>query len=160
DGSRVPSPPMLPSGNDLAEIVYTSGTTGTPKGVLLTHANIISNVMAVRAAVPFTRDERTVSFLPWAHVFGGDELHGIISLGASMAICDSIDRLAQDLADVRPTALFAVPRVWNQIYVGVKQHIGRRSSIAQAIFRQGLRAQADRKHGERLSLSEVLVLPL
>ena len=139
-GERHPLAPVALRGEDLAELVYTSGTTGAPKGVRLTHANVVSNVDAVLQVLPVTEEDSTVAFLPWAHVFGGDELHGVIALGASLAICESVDELARDLAEVRPTLLFAVPRVWNRIYQGVMHSIAERPRAVRRLFERAVGA--------------------
>jgi long-chain acyl-CoA synthetase len=157
-GERQPTAPIKPRGEDLAELVYTSGTTGTPKGVRLTHTNIASNVDSVIRILPVSHEDRTLSFLPWAHVFGGDELHGMISLGASMALCDSVDRIAAELAEVQPTLLFAVPRVWNQVYQGVRQALTQQPSAVRRIFDRAVGAMHRRRAGERLSVADTIAL--
>jgi long-chain acyl-CoA synthetase len=154
EGARAPRPATVPAPTAIAEIVYTSGTTGTPKGVLLTHANIVSNVASVLKILPVNYEVRTLAFLPWAHVFGGDELHGVIHIGGSMAICDSVDHLAEQLLEVRPSALFAVPRVWNRIYQGVRARIERSSHLVRALFDAGRRASAKARRGEALTAIE------
>ena len=77
-------------GSEVAGFVYTSGTTGRPKGVLLTQSNLASNVAAITSVFPIEPDDRTLSFLPWAHSFGQTvELHVLVSLGASTAFAES-----------------------------------------------------------------------
>jgi|CZKU01.1.fsa_nt_gi long-chain acyl-CoA synthetase len=144
----------------LAELVYTSGTTGRPKGVRLTHANIVSNVEAVIRVLPVSCEDRSLSFLPWAHVFGADELHGITSIGASLAICDSIPDIGRDLTEVRPTLLFAVPRIWNRVYQGVRRTLSEQPRIVRAVFERGTQALRRRKRGEKLSVMESIALEL
>jgi long-chain acyl-CoA synthetase len=158
--ARLPHAALAVEGHEVAEIVYTSGTTGTPKGVLLTHANIVSNVLAVTSVVPFSDEDRSLSFLPWAHVMGGDELHGIISVGASMAICESVDRIASDLAEVRPTLLFAVPRIWNHIYQGVQQGLAEKPRVLQRIVERATDAMHRRRAGETLTVADAIALGL
>ncbi len=154
DGARAPRPAEAPEPSAIAELIYTSGTTGVPKGVLLTHANIVSNVTAALEVVPLHHETRTLSFLPWAHVFGGDELHGVIQIGASTAICDAIDHLGEQLMEVRPTALFAVPRVWNKIYQDVHARIDRSSRLLRAVFEAGRRASGKARRHEHLTAAE------
>src|SRR5262249_52812491 len=113
-----------PEPTDVACLIYTSGTTGNPKGVMLTHANIAANVSAVHEVFPMELADRSLSFLPWAHVFGQSvELHTLLSTGASMAICRGVDKILEDLAEVKPTLLFSVPRIFNKIYTAVQQQI-------------------------------------
>src|SRR5215472_8419344 len=95
---------VKPSKDDLAGLIYTSGTTGNPKGVMLTHLNLASNVSAVHDVFPMEQSDRSLSFLPWAHSFGQTcELHAIFSMGASMALCESVDKLIDNLGEVRPS---------------------------------------------------------
>ena len=154
EGARSPRPAVQPAPTDVAELIYTSGTTGTPKGVLLTHGNIVSNFRASLEIVPLDQETRTLAFLPWAHVFGGEELHGVIAIGASMGICDSVDRLAEQLLEVRPTALFAVPRVWNRIYQGLRARVDGRSPLVRAVFEAGRRVSRKARHGDALGPAE------
>jgi len=75
-GRRYPVPPISPEPSSIAGFVYTSGTTGKPKGVMLTHDNFTSNIYAATSVFPVLREDRTLSFLPWAHVYGqAIELH-------------------------------------------------------------------------------------
>ena len=89
-GADSQAPVAQVSGSDTAGFVYTSGTTGNPKGVLLSHANLAHNVSAVTDVFPLTPEDRTLSFLPWAHAFGQTvELHGVFSMGSSTAFAES-----------------------------------------------------------------------
>ena len=97
----IPTVPLDPS--SVADIVYTSGTTGKPKGVLLSHGNITSNVNAVREIFPLDPDDRSLSFLPWAHSYGQMcEVDALLSMGCSVALNDDISNLAANLADGVP----------------------------------------------------------
>ena len=123
---------IAPVGADEAALIYTSGTTGNPKGVILTHANLASNVSAVHELMTVTAEDRSVSFLPWAHSFGQTcELHLFFSIGASMALCESVDKLMGDLAEVRPTILLSVPRIFNRMYTAVQAQIARKPKVVQ-----------------------------
>src|SRR6185437_10464595 len=103
------APSIDPEPGDTAGLIYTSGTTGNPKGVILTHGNIASNISAIHEIFPIERADRSLSFLPWAHVFGQTvELHTLVSMGASMAICESVERIIDNLAEVQPTLLYSV----------------------------------------------------
>jgi long-chain acyl-CoA synthetase len=150
-------PPIRPAGADIAYFIYTSGTTGKPKGVRLSHANLASNVQAVNVVFPLSEEDRTLAFLPWAHVGGGSsELNGVVYTGASLAICERSDWILDSLPKVQPTVLMAVPRIWNKIYEGVNKQIAARPRIIQAVFHVALRGHAKRKKGEALSLGERL----
>ncbi|HVK62215.1 MAG TPA: long-chain fatty acid--CoA ligase [Bdellovibrionales bacterium] len=107
------------SADDSASIIYTSGTTGLPKGVLLTHTQAMSEVSDAFPLLGVTSRDRSLSFLPYAHVLGRIEIWGHAYIGYTMAFSDSIDRLKNDLMDVQPTLIVAVPRVFEKIYNGI-----------------------------------------
>jgi long-chain acyl-CoA synthetase len=150
-----------PDPQDIAGVIYTSGTTGQPKGVMLTHLNLASNLDAMRRIVPDEDDDRSLSFLPWAHVFGQTvELHGLLSTGASMAIANGVDRLIDDLAEVRPTLLFTVPRVFNKVYTVVNARLAAKPAIVKLAVAVALRVKAKERTGGRLTLGEHVLLRL
>ena len=160
-GPAAPPPAVTPRPDDLAEIVYTSGTTGRPKGVMLTHESITADVRGMREAFAVGPDERLVSFLPWAHVFGQiGELHHALSVGASIAINDSLKRLPADLQEVRPTLLVAVPSIFNRIYQSVTAQIAEQPGLVQRMFQHGMDAAAHRRQGEAVSPLRRLELAL
>lgn len=150
-----------PQESDVASIIYTSGTTGRPKGVELTHFNLASNVSACLDVAPMAGEERTLAFLPWAHVFGGQlEINTLLAYGGSMAICSDASRLLEFLPEVQPTMMFAVPRIWNRVYDGVKKQIASKPKAIQALFDKGMQAKNKEKTGEPLSLKEKATLAL
>ncbi|WP_298213495.1 long-chain fatty acid--CoA ligase [Acidovorax sp.] len=109
--------PVPPGADDLAAIVYTSGTTGKPKGVMLTHHNVVSDVKAVLDRIAPTVDDVFLSFLPLSHTFertGGYYLP--IAAGSCVAYARSVAQLAEDLKTVRPTVLVSVPRIYERIH--------------------------------------------
>ena len=118
-GKDSPVEAILPDGEDTAGFIYTSGTTGKPKGVVLTHANITSNLNSLHRVFDLAGEDVSLAFMPWAHSMGQTvELHGMLSYGATIAINDEIPNLINNLAEVRPTVLVAVPRIFNKIYDG------------------------------------------
>ncbi|AUX45049.1 long-chain fatty acid--CoA ligase [Sorangium cellulosum] len=158
-GEESPAPAIQPSPKDTACLIYTSGTTGNPKGVILSHGNITSNLCAVLSSIPFGGGHRSLSFLPWAHSFGHTcELHVMIAVGAEVALCESVDRIVLNLAEVKPTVLMSVPRIFNRIYEGVNKQIAEKPAIVRSLFRAGLRAAAKQQRGEALGLVERLTL--
>lgn len=103
--------------NDLATIVYTSGTTGRPKGVMLSHRNILSNVIASLRAINVTSSERFLSFLPLSHMFERTCGYYVgIHAGGQTVYARSITQLAEDIATQKPTVLIAVPRIFERIW--------------------------------------------
>jgi long-chain acyl-CoA synthetase len=158
-GAKAPVHSIRPEAKDAACLIYTSGTTGSPKGVILSHANVISNVNAVQGMLAIGGDDRSLSFLPWAHSFGHTvELHCLLSRGASSAICDAVDKLIPNLAEVRPTVLVSVPRIFNRIYDIVNRQMSERPAMVRRLFQAGLRASTKEKRGLELSLVERLTL--
>jgi long-chain acyl-CoA synthetase len=152
---------IKPSEDDTAALIYTSGTTGNPKGVILTHKNIAYNVSAVHELIPVHDDDRSLSFLPWAHSFGQTgELHLFFSIGASMAICESVDKILDNLAEVKPTILLSVPRIFNRIYTAVQGQIAAKPRPVQELVKAALKVTAKERTGERLKLHELALLEL
>jgi long-chain acyl-CoA synthetase len=138
-GREAPAARSQLTGADTAGLIYTSGTTGKPKGVILSHGNIASNLNAIHTYMPKREQDVSVSFLPWAHSFGQTcELHMMLSLGASVAFAESIPKLAANLAEVKPTVLYAVPRVFNKIRAGVLQRVNEAGGAKQRIFEAAL----------------------
>ena len=105
----------------VATVVFTSGTTGPPKGVELTHANILSNVSAATAAVPIDDRDQLLSFLPLSHMFERTVgYYAPMMHGAAVAFARSVQTLREDLVIEPPTLLVAVPRVYEKIYQGLR----------------------------------------
>lgn len=121
-GAGAPLADVTVEPNDLAAIVYTSGTTGRPKGVMLSHGNIIANVKAVARRIAAVPNDVFLSFLPLSHTFertGG--YYYPIAVGACVAYARSVQQLAEDLKTVRPTVLVSVPRIYERIYALIMQ---------------------------------------
>jgi long-chain acyl-CoA synthetase len=126
--------------------IYTSGTTGKPKGVLLSHGNICSNLNALASIFPVDQNDVSVSFLPWAHSFGQTvELHALISRGAGIAIAESIEKLVDNFGEVKPTLLFAVPRIFNRIYDGLQKRMAEEGGVKKMLFESGMENAEVRK---------------
>ncbi|MCW5889767.1 MAG: long-chain fatty acid--CoA ligase [bacterium] len=160
-GRARPVPPVFPAPVDTAGLIYTSGTTGMPKGVILSHANITSNINAIHEVFTFSPDDRSLAFLPWAHSFGQTcELHGLVSMGCSIAVNDDVKHLIPNLAAVQPTVLFAVPRIFNRIYDGVRAQIASRPAPIQWLFARGVDAAIRRGRGESPGVGDQVLLAL
>ena len=160
-GAAQPVPAVRSEGSDIASLLYTSGTTGNPKGVVLSHSNVVSNVLAVQTNLPIADGDRSLSFLPWAHSFGHTcELHILISIGASTGICDSNEKIVDYLAEVKPTVLFAVPRIFNRIYAAVEKQMQSKPAPVRSLLRAGLRIAAKKRQNKPLGMLESATLAL
>jgi long-chain acyl-CoA synthetase len=160
-GAAQPVPALHPAPDDVACLLYTSGTTGDPKGVMLSHANILSNVDAIQQVNPIGAEHRTLSFLPWAHAFGHTcELHAAIAAGATLAIAESVDKLADNFAEVRPTVLVAVPRVFQRVHAGFEKLVADKPAPVRWLVRRGLAAARRRGAGQRLGAADRALLAL
>jgi long-chain acyl-CoA synthetase len=107
--------------DDLATIVYTSGTTGTSKGAMLTHGNIASNVSFSLGGFDVQPGDLSISFLPLCHITARHVDFAMIYHGVTLAYCPFLDRLPTTLLEVRPTTFVAVPRVYEKIYAQAEQ---------------------------------------
>src|SRR5512135_238451 len=125
-----PLPEIRSSPELLASIVYTSGTTGRPKGVMLTHENLLWNAFYASQCADFGAHEVFLSFLPLSHTLertGGYYLPML--LGAEVAYARSIAQLAQDLQAIRPTILISVPRIYERVYGRIQDGLARKGRI-------------------------------
>ncbi len=104
---------------DVATVLYTSGTTGKPKGVVLLHSCAMSEVGEVFPLLGVTHRDRSLSFMPFAHILGRIEIWGHAFIGYTMGFAGSIDTMKDDMVTVKPTVMVAVPRVFEKIYNGI-----------------------------------------
>ncbi len=101
---------------DLATIIYTSGTTGEPKGVMLTHHNFVSNVLAITDGLPISSTDVALSVLPLSHIFERTGFYVFCYNGMSVYYAASFDQVGENLREVRPTVMTAVPRLFEKVY--------------------------------------------
>ncbi len=124
---------------DLATIIYTSGTTGEPKGAMLTHENIASNVEACLRVVELKSTDSCLSFLPLCHIFERMAgLYAMLAAGATIAYARSVDTVAADAQEVRPTILTGVPRFYEKVYARVMDNAATQPPLRRAIFSWGV----------------------
>lgn len=120
----------------LCSIVYTSGTTGHPKGVMLSHHNILSNTYQALQTTTIRADDILLSFLPLSHMLertGGYYL--AMMAGITVAYARSIPQLAEDLLEIRPTFLISVPRIYERIYARIQEGLDEKPPIARKLFK-------------------------
>lgn len=118
-GNHVPDEalPASPEPDDLAGFIYTSGTTGRPKGVMLTHRNIVENVKQINRCFDFSEEDVFLSYLPFSHTFERTVAHyNSLANGSAMAFAKSAGSIEQDLLVVKPTLMCSVPRVYERMY--------------------------------------------
>jgi long-chain acyl-CoA synthetase len=127
--------------DDLATIIYTSGTTGNPKGVMLTHGNLLSNAEAMAAVAEIAPDEVLLSWLPYSHIYARTCDHYLVILtGGTICLAESVDTLVRDLAETEPTWLTAVPRFYEKVWASVELLApAQRAAALRALFGQRIR---------------------
>ena len=125
--------------DDLANILYTSGTTGDSKGVMLSHGQYYAALEANQKVVPITENDRVLNFLPFAHIFEkGWALLGM-SVGARMIVNTYPQDVQQSMRETHPTSMSAVPRFWEKVYAGVMEKIDNAGALQRKIFHNALR---------------------
>ncbi len=121
--------------NDLATLIYTSGTTGRPKGVMLSHNNIVSNVLASEKRVPLTKGEtKALSFLPICHIFERMILYLYQYCGVEIYFAESIEKMSDNLKEIKPNVMTAVPRLYEKVFDKIYGRGEDLSGIKQKLF--------------------------
>jgi long-chain acyl-CoA synthetase len=120
--------------DDLTTIIYTSGTTGEPKGVMLTHANVVSNLVATSERLAFTPDDVVLSVLPLSHVFERGAMYMYLHHGAKVFFSESMERIGDNMREVRPTLVVAVPRLFEKIYARIKDKAAEGGRVKTALL--------------------------
>ncbi len=122
------------SPNELATIIYTSGTTGEPKGVMLTHSNLVSNVIDSSAHLSFEREDSVLSVLPLSHVLERVAMYMYIYHGMAVYFGESLEMIGPNLREVRPTIFVGVPRIFEKIFGRVKEKTAEKGRLNVAIL--------------------------
>jgi long-chain acyl-CoA synthetase len=120
--------------DDEATLIYTSGTTGVPKGVILTHDNLISNIKTAAQIIEFTDKDTVLSFLPLSHILERMVMFTYIFKGCTVAFAESVEAVAQNLLEVRPHIMVSVPRVFEKIYTKVMDQVLASPALRRKIF--------------------------
>ena len=107
--------------DDLATIIYTSGTTGEPKGVMLTHGNLVSNLVDSSGHFSFGVEDTALSVLPLSHIFEREAMYMYLYRGMAVYFAESLDTIGPNLREVHPTILVGVPRIFEKIYARIRQ---------------------------------------
>lgn len=136
-GIAIPQRRLTP--DMLASIVYTSGTTGKPKGVMLTHDNMLWNAWYASLCLDFAPDEIFLSFLPLSHTLERTAGYYLpMLLGSEVVFARSIALLSQDLQVIQPTVLVSVPRIYERVYARIQDALAKKGALAQRIFQSAV----------------------
>ncbi|KAB2889859.1 MAG: long-chain fatty acid--CoA ligase [Desulfobulbaceae bacterium] len=137
--------------DDLLTVIYTSGTTGQPKGVMLSHANIMHNVNEVPAVIGLTESDVWLSILPTWHIFERTAEYLSLARGSTL-VYSAVKRFAQDLEKYRPTLVATVPRVWESLYSRVQAGVKKKGKLASRLFAAFVWISATFRRNRRLYL--------
>ncbi len=119
---------------DLATLIYTSGTTGKPKGVMLSHWNIVSNTLASKSRVPFEQGASALSFLPICHIFERIILYLYIYCGITVYFAEGLDKIGDNLKEVKPNVMTVVPRLLEKVYDKIIAKGAELTGIKKSLF--------------------------
>jgi long-chain acyl-CoA synthetase len=135
---------------NLLTIIYTSGTTGNPKGVMLTHQNLVSNIKAAAEVLPLSETDTLLSFLPLCHSF--ERMAGYytaMACGSTVAYAESTETVSDNLLEIHPTVVTTVPRLFERIYGRMMKQIDSSPPARQRIFRWAVSVGKEFAHGVR-----------
>jgi long-chain acyl-CoA synthetase len=122
----------------LATIIYTSGTTGVPKGAMLTHWNLVSNVLATAERLPLQFTDTSLSFLPLSHIFQRHVDYACVRAGATIAYAETSATVADDILEVHPTFVAGVPRFFEKLYSRIQSEVSQGPAVRRLIFDRAL----------------------
>jgi long-chain acyl-CoA synthetase len=146
---------------DLATIIYTSGTTGNPKGVMLSHNNIVSNLHAITGILPLDPGDQVLSFLPLCHIFERTYTYLCMYKGVTITYAESIEQISANIAEVRPHFFTAVPRLLEKVYekimAGAAANTGVKKKLADWAFGLAAKYEYDTPGGLQHTIADKLV---
>lgn len=120
--------------DDLATIIYTSGTTGEPKGVMLTHSNLVSNLIDSSGHLEFGEHDIALSVLPLSHVFERQAMYMYLHQGMAVYFAESLQTIGPNLREVSPTVLVGVPRIFEKIYARIRERAAEAGKLSAAML--------------------------
>lgn len=139
--------------NELATIIYTSGTTGEPKGVMLSHKNIVSNIKSIIPLVPVNYTHTSFSFLPLSHIFERMVVYSYIAVGATVHFAERRETALHDLQQAQPHYFTAVPKILERVYDTLLQQANQKPRLIRLVMRWAM------KLGERYDETKRLPMP-
>ena len=119
---------------DLATIIYTSGTTGEPKGVMLTHANLVSNLIDSSGHLSIGEDDSVLSLLPLSHVYERQAMYMYLHHGMAVYFAESLQAVAANMREVRPTLMVGVPRLFEKIYARIRERAAEKGKMTESLL--------------------------
>ena len=125
--------------SDLASIVYTSGTVGEPKGAMITHDNFIFTSQLVKNFMPLEETDETILFLPLPHVFARVDVYATLIMGITLTFCRSLNTVVDDLKIVEPNWFPSVPRVFEKVYLRIKEGVRQKGGLALVLFNRAMK---------------------
>jgi long-chain acyl-CoA synthetase len=144
DEPPIPMAKMKP--NEISTIIYTSGTTGNPKGVELSHDNVVSNCKSSHERWKGKLSGHTsMAFLPWSHVYGQTaELHSLIASGSAMGIVAKREEIVASIGLIKPSVIMSVPMLFNKVFDGVQKAINEGSGLKKSLFNMSMKIARQR----------------
>ena len=146
------------SNDDICDFLYTSGTTGESKGVVLTYGQYLAAMIANDECVPISEKDRVIDFLPFTHIFERGWAYLSLTEGAHLIINTYPNEIQQSMRETHPTSMSSVPRFWEKVYIAVKSKIDDASPFQRKLFKQALAIGRKRNveyisHGRRVPLT-------
>src|SRR4029078_4938590 len=125
--------------DEIATIIYTSGTTGEPKGVVLTHRNLVSNALSGRSVFQVPPDDQGLSSLPLSRVFERTVLYIYMHFDVQVSFARGVETVAEDIQEVRPPIVLSVPRLFERIFTTINKRAADAAPWQQRVFHRALK---------------------